>query len=326
MISAQAQTWPGIARLSGDAHLAAPARARELIDRELTMAKYPRSSSSPEGQFGNALAAFQESLPVSLIAVDRDEFVTCKVTDKVSEVLEKIHGKDFDYLPAVADDTPDTEILGVLEVASASRVEADDRTVDDCMCPLGEHYLLGADASILAFVRDAAQNPFRLLVSGNRISGLVSMADLHQLPVRAALFAILTHLEMTMTDVIRTFIKPDWMGLLSDRQRVGVRSWVKKAQKENTSVDPLLYTGFGDKVDIITKGWPFPESAQAGDVQFKAGMTVVKKFRNKVAHANTYTAASAFECVEKMDSWIEFLERRLEAETKAVPNTTGDRA
>jgi hypothetical protein len=53
---------------------------------------------------------------------------------------------------------------------------------------LSEANLIGADASILAFVRDADRHKCRLVVSGCEISGLVSLSDLQRLPVRAALF------------------------------------------------------------------------------------------------------------------------------------------
>ncbi|MGO4843671.1 hypothetical protein AB4144_66485, partial [Rhizobiaceae sp. 2RAB30] len=69
---------------------------------------------------------------------------------------------------------------------------------------LREAHLIGADASILSFVKEADTRPFRLLVSERGIVGLVSLSDLQKLPVRAALFGLVTGLEMAMTDAILT--------------------------------------------------------------------------------------------------------------------------
>src|SRR5205809_4231918 len=85
----------------------------------------------------------------------------------------------------------------------------------------------------------------------------VSVSDLQRLPVRAALFAIVTQLEMTMADVVRRrFPQPDaWMGLLSQGRAEKVRENVARAKAEDTLVDRLLYTEFCDKVSIIDKAW-----------------------------------------------------------------------
>ncbi|MBV5269366.1 MAG: hypothetical protein JZU55_04890, partial [Afipia sp.] len=71
------------------------------------------------------------------------------------------------------------------------------------MRPITEADLIGADAGILDFIRQADFSKFRFLVTGTEISGLVSLSDLQRLPVRAALFGVITHLEMVMTEVIR---------------------------------------------------------------------------------------------------------------------------
>ena len=67
--------------------------------------------------------------------------------------------------------------------------------VSDVMRPLSEGNLLGADASILTFIRYADHQKCRLIVSGHEISGLVCLSDLQRLPVRAALFGLVTCLK-----------------------------------------------------------------------------------------------------------------------------------
>jgi hypothetical protein len=80
-----------------------------------------------------------------------------------------------------------------------------------------EENLIGADASLLTFIRNADRQMCRLVVSGPEMNGLVSLSDLQQLPVRAALFAMVTHLEITMAQAIRREFNQseDWMDCLS---------------------------------------------------------------------------------------------------------------
>src|SRR2546425_6704136 len=202
----------------------------------------------------NALAAFQESLPVHLIATARPDFKTCLPDEALSEVIERHRADGFDFLPVMGVGMRGGEtVAGVLEVAAFTSGAAPEHAVRDHMQALGEEHLIGADASILTFIRDADRHPFRFVVSGRAINGLVTVSDLQRLPVRAALFAIVTQLEMTMADVVRRrFSQPDaWMGLLSQGRAEKVRENVARAKAEDTLADQLLYTEFCDKVTLI---------------------------------------------------------------------------
>src|SRR5690606_28851255 len=131
--------------------------------------------------------------------------------------------------------------------------------------PLSEECLIGADASILAFIVEADRHTCRLVVSGSEISGLVSLADLQKLPVRAALFAMITHVEITMTGAIRReFDGSDaWMERLSDDRQAKVEEIAAKSRDENNFVDSILSTQFADKTTIIQKSPSFRGSRSA---------------------------------------------------------------
>ena len=62
--------------------------------------------------------------------------------------------------------------------------------------------MIGADASILDFIKEADCRPCRLVVSGTGIIGLVTRSDIQKLPGRAALFALVTGLEISMSEAI----------------------------------------------------------------------------------------------------------------------------
>jgi hypothetical protein len=143
------------------------------------------------------------------------------------------------------------KIVGVLDVQAHTNV-SDEQLIQNHLDLIREEFLVGADVSILEFVQQADRKPFRLLVTGQGISGLVSLSDVQQLPVRAALFAMITQLEMTLTELIRAAMtEDDWMQLLSLERREKVHEEMGKARIENNQVDPLLYTQFGDKTRIV---------------------------------------------------------------------------
>ena len=237
------------------------------------------------------LSAYQESLPVKLIATARPDFKTCRIDEQLSVVFDRNRHDSFDYLPVISKSPNRSEsIVGVLHIRALQADGGYVGAVCDHMEPLCEGHLIGADASVLTFVRHADDSPFRLVVSGREITGLVSISDLQRLPVRAALFAMVTHLEMVMADAIRRR-QPNsdrWMSLLSEGRKKKVYEQIERAKSGDTFVDPVLYTQFCDKVRIVNKmGGPADSGAWDAKL-FQRDMKDFQDLRDGLAHANDY--------------------------------------
>lgn len=280
-----------------------------------------------------SLSAFQESLPVYLIATPRSDFKTCLPHEALSDVVERHRADAFDFLPVMGVETRGGEtIAGVLEVTPFFREVPPKQSVRDCMQLLCEQHLIGADASILTFIRDADRHPFRFVVSGREINGLVSVSDLQRLPVRAALFAMVTQLEMAMADVVRRrFPEPDtWRQKLSQGRAQKVQQKIASATSEDTLVDQILYTQFCDKVTIISKAGICSSNEASNRTSFGKDMKDIENLRNNLAHANDYaatrdTARHVCECVRKMDEWIRFLAEWGLGQTEAASRFPSER-
>jgi len=253
---------------------------------------------------------FQDGLPVRLIATPRSALKTCRTDEKLVRVVER-NVEGFDYFPVIdaAGDTRET-IVGLIELVPFMQGEPPRGRVRDWMGPLSEDSLIGADASILAFVREADRHRCRLVVSGSEVSGLVSLSDLQRLPVRAALFAMITHAEITMASAIRReFNGSDaWIERLSPSRRSKIEDEKKRSATEDTFVDNLLFTQFGDKVTIIRKSPLFNESKTAFDSEMRS----IQKLRDQLVHANEYastraTAEQVCRTVRSIDRWVGWL-------------------
>ncbi|HEV3074021.1 MAG TPA: hypothetical protein VHB47_06340 [Thermoanaerobaculia bacterium] len=275
----------------------------------------------------DALTVFQESLPVQLIATGRSEFKTCFPEEALSEVVDRNRTHGFDHLPVVSRGAQGREtVIGVLEVMSLMSGPVPDFAVDDCKEALGEQHLIGADAGILTFIRSADRHPFRFVVSGHEISGLVTLSDLQRISVRAALFAMVTHLELTMAEVIRQRSSQleAWIGRLPKERAQKVQRKLARAKREDTYVDELLYTEFCDKVTLITKDWPFPKDRSISKKVFKKDMRALEKLRNSIAHASDFAAtreAARHLCerVRRADRWTRSLAACLHPASDSVP-------
>lgn len=233
----------------------------------------------------SAFEALQGVLRVSLIATPRAELETCRPEESIAEVKRR-NIKGYDFLPVVKGDAEHAAIVGLFHAKSFQARPSVDGIVRDKMDRLSDANLIGADASILDFLSEVPSRPFRLLVSGKRIDGLVSWSDLQKLPVRAALFGLITGLEIVMAAAIRSQYPTaeDWLVRLSCGRRKKVREEIESSRENDSEVDALLFTQISDKATIIRKSCDLGESQR----RLREHFGRIGKLRDKLAHANEY--------------------------------------
>lgn len=256
---------------------------------------------------------FEEGLPVRLIATPRKKFKTCRPDESVAAVVRRSIRNQFDFMPVIEAPGKNTRIVGLVEIVPYAQGRKPGGKIRDVMRRLAEEDFIGSDAGILSFIRHGDTLPFRFVVSGGGISGLVHLSDLQKLPVRAALFAMVTHLEMVMADRIRCeFGESDgWLGRLSSDRQDDVHKRCADAKTKEGLVEALLFTEFSDKITIIRKEPTFPWSKSA----FEKKLHEIQDLRDKLAHANDYAvgradAETVCRIVRSMDIWIERLAKR----------------
>ncbi|MBB3066004.1 hypothetical protein [Limibacillus halophilus] len=226
-----------------------------------------------------------QGLTVRLVMTRRDNFEMCDADDPVSTVAAKNTNR-YDFIPVMSASAKGERIIGLFYAAPYFKTPPPKGCIKDHLVPLDEENLIGADASILAFILEADTKPCRLVLSGGGICGLVTLSDLQKLPVRAALFALITGFEITMAEAIRNRHPTDetWMELLSEERLTETRKKIDASKKSESFVDALLFTEFADKKTIIKKSIALSISKN----QLEVRLTEIQKFRDMVAHANEY--------------------------------------
>jgi CBS domain-containing protein len=240
------------------------------------------ASSNLSGE-GDVFKALHAGLTIDLISTPTAALRTCTAHEPISDVVER-NPEEFDFIPVVDENQ---RYVGMFN-ALAQRDRRTLGTVWQCFSPLSEDNLIGADASILGFLLDADRRPCRLVISGARIVGLVSISDLQRLPVRAALFALITGFEMTMADFIRhTCLEDrDWLKLLTDKRQRKIEDERSKAKADDSYVDMLLFTQFCDKKEIVELQFLEARREALRDVLDK-----IERLRDSAAHANEYASS-----------------------------------
>lgn len=230
-----------------------------------------------------ALEGVQRGLTVGSIMTPRDRLMACRREDSARAVMSRNTGR-YGFLP-VLDDKND--ILGLYRAEQWFGREAPDQPIGADFLPLAETLIVGADATIIAFLTSAHEQPTKLVVSGHHIAGLVSLSDLQQLPVRAALFTLITSLEIVMADWIEAQWPDDpegWLALLSQGRRKKVLKRIKDFKNSDSFVGEVLCTEFKDKCTIIRQRASIPVSKNQMERDFSA----IRDLRDQLAHASRY--------------------------------------
>ncbi len=230
------------------------------------------------------MADLQSALKVTAIMTPRDAFV-CAPPEKRAADRCASNQQGFDHFPVIRRGHTE-DVIGIFNAHAWSAAEQENRTVGDVMEPLAERHLLDAGTPILEFLRAAGERPFRFLVDGGRIAGLVTLSDIQRLPVRVALFALITDLEQAMADLIsrRGGGFAERGRFLSEERRQKLHRELKKAWKNSEIVEEIFFTIFHDKQQIL-KGM----NIAVGDAkEFADDLDLIRELRNHIAHANAY--------------------------------------
>jgi hypothetical protein len=266
--------------------------------------------SSPSPSSKHLMKSLQQNLPVRLIATPRKDFRVCSHDEPIEDVVKR-NVEKFDHFPVTRRKRNGNEhVVGLFELINYDIGKTPRDKVEKHMSSLPEENLIAAETGILDFVKSADTQPCRLLVTATGIEGLVSISDLQQLPVRAALFALITHVEMTMAQVIRLEFNTaaGWVDRLSQRSRDQLQKRIQKTRTANNEVDPLHMTLFSDKIDILLASPYFTKSRE----HLSTDLNELRNLRDRLVHANEYAAdrrSANRVCgiVRKAESWIERL-------------------
>lgn len=224
----------------------------------------------------------------------------CDVDDDLDSVVGNPRFEGFDHIPV----RRGFEIVGVIEPSRTG----DAGRIEDAMQPIVDSMLVSGDEPLAWLVRRITDVPYRLVVTGSTINGIVTRSDVHKLPVRLLTFAMVTHLEMTMATMIRQRCPtdPEWFGLLKDGRQAKVKEKYERQRADRIDPSLLELTDFCDKRRIVKMLYGLSR-------EFESHLIQIEKLRNSVAHAASYAAdAGELACFVRRfklaERWISELE------------------
>ena len=222
----------------------------------------------------------QNRLNISIIMTPRNELKTCKLSDKIYDLI-KNNLENFSFLPVV--DTVEN-IIGVINLKNKNF--APNNYVQDIYTPINEKIIIGGNSSINEFIKNIIDEPFKLVISKNEISGLVTMSDMQKIPVRVSIFSLIIELEIMMSNlIVKLYPKEDdWMKLLTISRRNKLNEEELAVKRSDNFVSKIIFTQFGDKAKIIVKSKIFSFTSK----RLKKKFEDIRKLRDIVAHSSEF--------------------------------------
>jgi hypothetical protein len=261
----------------------------------------------------------ERAVTVDLIATFEPKLVCCALTDEITSLLANSDYTQFDYLPVRSND----RIMGSLPLCEFrhAKVKPVGQTAQRAMRPLDQSILIASGTGVLRYIEEANESPCRLVMRDTRIAGIVTISDLQKLPVRPALFLLVTHLELLMAAVIRSHFagQPEdaWLALLGNRRECVEAKW-HRLNSKNLAIDRINATEFADKRQILVKIGLLKCSRSQAEKQFGA----IEELRNSLAHASdfaltTVNARTTVDTVKLARMWINLVQQSLIADARA---------
>jgi hypothetical protein len=259
----------------------------------------------------NTMRGLESGLRVQDIAVF--DLQTCHVDETIGQVQRRVARFGFDNVPVRRDGV----IVGVVENIRELDPEA---SPESCATPLSEHMLIAGSVPLKQFLPRIADRAYRLVISENGISGVVTPSDVVQLPVRLLVFALVAHLEELMRTAIRQ-VEPDdakAVAALGKKRRDRVEGTLRSQAKKDLNPAPLDVTQFIDKANLLFNLRVVPE--RGGDREL---FQAFYDLRNKVDHVDQYaeTPTSLREflhLVAQLEEWIGQLSALIPEDSPAV--------
>lgn len=239
----------------------------------------PWATHPLQGGINQTLSALEAGMQISLIATF--DFKTCGVNDAVDEVFTSLELQPFDCIPVRA---KDNNIVGVLH-RQKDQQNLPVGLVSESMQNIADSTLIPKSASLLSFVENADKFPYRLLVDGERIVGIVTLSDLQKFAVRPLLFSLITCVELLLAEWVRQKYpnENDWLTALSSKRSALIKQRWLEWSPGKMAIDKLSVSEFCDKRELALNLGAFPSKSTA-----RKKLKYVEWLRHAIAHSADY--------------------------------------
>ena len=184
--------------------------------------------------------------------------------------------------------------------------------VRDHALPITADHLVSSDLGLAAGLRLLAQQQFFFVLKGDRISSIVTLADLQRQPVSMVALAFILSAEAGLDRLIRkTLRNGEWRVLLPTSQLARASKLLEAQQAHNTSIDLLQCLMLHDRARIVSKTPALLNILGYSQSDWGHWARQVRHLRNVLAHGGSILdhAPDPVEAIDLFNETRDFAER-----------------
>jgi predicted transcriptional regulator len=250
-----------------------------------------------------SLTDFMKIFEDTVTVNDISEFnlYTCKSQDSVQEIEEYMKSNGFDIFPIEA---------GGRITRYINRSNLYGNKCEDCAILISPELLITNSTPLIPFIEIMKNKDFLFVLKGNKISGIVTKADLQKLPVRIFLFGLMSLLEMQLLSLIRKYYEGDsWKTYISPERLKKAEQLHNARKNRNEEIGLIDCLQLCDKKTLILKKQSLLDKIGYSKKILGELLQQVEELRDKLAHAqeiNTgYSWSDIIDLVPKITEFVQ---------------------
>jgi hypothetical protein len=268
-----------------------------------TMARFTANNRDKVSSYQSLRSLYEQNITVSSIA---ESFITCNLHDDALLIKEQMLVKDYDVIGV--------EDQGVVQ-GYVLRADLKDGKCKDFFQSFGPTELVAENTPLIQTLFIFREHERIFILEGNRVTKVVTLADLQKPPIRMLLFGLISLMEMHLYRIIHDYFPEDsWRKHLSTKRLHQAEDlfYLRKARNEAIQLSDCLQ--LCDKRDIVLNEQPLRElmgieSKSKGKSFFKD----LENLRNNLAHSQDLNTQSSwsnmFALIEETEQLLETCEK-----------------
>jgi hypothetical protein len=210
-----------------------------------------------------------------------EELVGFDVNHRASDIHAKLEEAGYDFAPVTEGDRLVGRI-GQHSVAGHTQLRA-----GDLLERLSPRFLIASNSDVGRVMTWLVDDPWLLVVDGNRVTGVVTPSDLNRQAGRTYLYLLITDFESRLADSIRRIVGPkSAVTYLSESRQIKVLELFLELKNGEVEVDEVAAMQLSDLVAIGKKQAPIRlEFGVHSATEWRTLTGSVIRLRHAVMHA-----------------------------------------
>jgi hypothetical protein len=219
---------------------------------------------------------YESNMTVDSIA---EALAVCDVADDAAAVKMQLEERNYDVIGV----REGNEVIGFVE-----RSDLGTGAIADYVKPFLMRDILTDSTPLIQFLHIFKNRSRIFVLEQNKVTKLITSADLQKPPIRILIFGYITLLEMNLGELIfQHFPDHSWKALISEGRLKLAQNLYHKRLEKNEDISLVECLQISDKLEIIKNDeFLFHSFGLASRSRWKKTSGKIRDLRDRIAHSN----------------------------------------